>query len=58
MAERSIAEILKAQENILDELFVVIADEFEVLRTRRNRYRWFTERDYGSQDLQRNGSSR
>ena len=35
MAERSIAEILKAQENILDELFVVIADEFEVLKVRK-----------------------
>jgi flagella synthesis protein FlgN len=35
MAERSIAEILKAQENILDELFVVIADEFEVLKARK-----------------------
>lgn len=35
MAERSISEILKAQENILDELFVVIADEFEVLKARK-----------------------
>lgn len=35
MAERSIAEILKVQENILDELFVVIADEFEVLKARK-----------------------
>lgn len=35
MAERCIAEILKAQENILDELFVVIADEFEVLKARK-----------------------
>ena len=35
MAERSIVEILKAQENILDELFVVIADEFEVLKARK-----------------------